>query len=91
MPDEAFFAFIQLSGHVLKLSEGIDEPGEIRLELAVCLLVAWICVYFCVWKGVKSVGKVISSRYGKLRIIKKTTLEVIKHIVLLFATRYQFS
>lgn len=53
-PEEEYF-----NGHVLKLSDGIDQPGEIRPELAVSLLVAWICVYFCVWKGVKSVGKVV--------------------------------
>ena len=53
-----FLSFISLSGRVLKVSDGIDQPGEISWELAVCLLVAWICVYFCVWKGVKSVGKV---------------------------------
>lgn len=53
-PEEEYF-----NGRVLKVSDGIDQPGEIRWELAVSLLVAWICVYFCVWKGVKSVGKVV--------------------------------
>lgn len=40
------------------MSDGIDQPGEVRGELAAALLVGWIAVYFCVWKGVKSVGKV---------------------------------
>lgn len=53
-PEEEYF-----NGHVLKLSDGIEHPGEIRFELAICLLVAWILVYVCVWKGVKSVGKVV--------------------------------
>ena len=50
---------IECSNHVLELSDGIGSPGEVRLELAFCLLLAWIIVYFCVWKGIKSAGKVI--------------------------------
>lgn len=44
---------------VLGLSEGIEYPGGLQWELAGCLLLSWISVYFCVWKGVKSSGKVV--------------------------------
>ncbi|XP_076012731.1 sodium- and chloride-dependent GABA transporter 2-like isoform X2 [Genypterus blacodes] len=44
---------------VLGLSQGIDEIGSLRWELVLCLLLAWILCYFCVWKGVKSTGKVV--------------------------------
>ncbi|XP_068605090.1 sodium- and chloride-dependent GABA transporter 3-like [Brachionichthys hirsutus] len=43
---------------MLGMSGGIEELGAIRWELALCLLVAWIFCYFCIWKGVKSSGKV---------------------------------
>lgn len=43
---------------MLGISNGIDEIGSLRWELALCLLLAWILCYFCVWKGVKSTGKV---------------------------------
>ncbi|XP_023810430.1 sodium- and chloride-dependent GABA transporter 2 [Oryzias latipes] len=44
---------------ILGLSHGIDEIGSIRWDLALCLLLAWILCYFCVWNGVKSTGKVV--------------------------------
>uniref|UniRef100_A0A8C3H358 Transporter n=1 Tax=Corvus moneduloides TaxID=1196302 RepID=A0A8C3H358_CORMO len=43
---------------VLKISDGIQHLGGLRWELALCLLLAWIICYFCIWKGVKSTGKV---------------------------------
>nr|XP_054487490.1 sodium- and chloride-dependent GABA transporter 2 isoform X1 [Agelaius phoeniceus] len=44
---------------VLKISDGIQHLGGLRWELALCLLLAWIICYFCIWKGVKSTGKVV--------------------------------
>ncbi|KAK7096791.1 sodium- and chloride-dependent taurine transporter-like [Littorina saxatilis] len=44
---------------VLALSSGVGEPGPIKWDLALCLLLAWIIVYFCIWKGIKSSGKVM--------------------------------
>ncbi|MEE6478512.1 hypothetical protein FKM82_011865 [Ascaphus truei] len=40
-------------------SSGIGDPGPIRWNLCLCLLLAWIIVYLCILKGVKSSGKVV--------------------------------
>ncbi|CAM9283735.1 unnamed protein product [Lampetra planeri] len=44
---------------VLRLSGGLHEPGDISYELVLCLMATWLMVYFCMWKGVKSTGKVV--------------------------------
>ncbi|XP_029309657.1 sodium- and chloride-dependent GABA transporter 2-like [Cottoperca gobio] len=44
---------------VLGLSEGIEQMGSIRWDLAGCLVLSWIVCYFCVWNGIKSSGKVV--------------------------------
>lgn len=47
---------------ILGLSSGIDEMGGIRWDLAGCLLLSWVICYFCIWKGVKTSGKVKHTR-----------------------------
>ncbi|GAA6221888.1 sodium- and chloride-dependent GABA transporter 2-like [Lates japonicus] len=42
---------------VLNISTGIEALGNIQWDLSLCLLLAWIICYFCVWKGVRSTGK----------------------------------
>ncbi|XP_076804194.1 sodium- and chloride-dependent creatine transporter 1-like isoform X1 [Clavelina lepadiformis] len=44
---------------VLKITKDITDPGSIRWELALCLLLAWLICYVCICKGVKSTGKVV--------------------------------
>ncbi|KAF7655455.1 hypothetical protein LDENG_00055740, partial [Lucifuga dentata] len=44
---------------VLKLSDNLDELGPISWKLALCLAIVWLVCYFCIWKGVKSTGKVV--------------------------------
>ncbi|XP_064614464.1 sodium- and chloride-dependent GABA transporter 2-like [Liolophura sinensis] len=43
---------------VLKLSADIGQPGPVKWDLALCLLLAWIIIYFCIWKGIKLSGKI---------------------------------
>lgn len=42
----------------INLSTGIDDLGSIRWPLALYLALVFVFVYFAIWKGVKSTGKV---------------------------------
>uniref|UniRef100_A0AAR2IWS2 Transporter n=1 Tax=Pygocentrus nattereri TaxID=42514 RepID=A0AAR2IWS2_PYGNA len=46
--------------NVLSISDGIDNVGPVKWDLALCLLGVWVICFFCIWKGVKSTGKVSS-------------------------------
>ncbi|XP_071786405.1 sodium- and chloride-dependent glycine transporter 1-like isoform X2 [Asterias amurensis] len=45
--------------YVLDRSEGLEDMGPIRWQMALCLLLAWTVVFLCIVKGVKSSGKVV--------------------------------
>lgn len=45
--------------YVLQIPSNMEDLGSLRVELLVALIVAWILVYFCLWKGIKSSGKVV--------------------------------
>ncbi|KAH7975808.1 hypothetical protein HPB52_005364 [Rhipicephalus sanguineus] len=45
--------------HVVNLSDGIENLGGVQPKLFVCLLIAWVCIFLCVFKGIRSSGKVV--------------------------------
>ncbi|XP_072023363.1 sodium-dependent proline transporter-like [Amphiura filiformis] len=45
--------------YVLDRSSGLEELGGIRWQICLCLLLAWVIVFLCIAKGVKSSGKVV--------------------------------
>ena len=50
-----------LDKEVLKKSKGInpDQMGPVDWKLALCLLAAWIVIFGCLVKGIKSSGRVV--------------------------------
>ena len=49
---------ISFRNKVLDISDGIDQMGPVKWDLVLCLLLAWIVVYLCICKGIRSSGKV---------------------------------
>uniref|UniRef100_A0A3P9NLA7 Transporter n=1 Tax=Poecilia reticulata TaxID=8081 RepID=A0A3P9NLA7_POERE len=44
---------------MLGQTSGVEETGILRWELFLILILAWILIYLCIFKGVKSTGKVV--------------------------------
>ncbi|KAM9602265.1 sodium-dependent proline transporter-like isoform 5-T5 [Morphnus guianensis] len=40
-------------------SSGLGDPGAVQWPLALCLLAAWILVFFCTQKGIHNSGKMV--------------------------------
>lgn len=43
----------------IHMSSGINDLGAIRKPLALYLAVVFVCIYFAIWKGVRSTGKAV--------------------------------
>jgi len=44
---------------VLQISDGVDNMGSVIPELALCLFIVWVLVFFALFKGIKVTGKVV--------------------------------
>lgn len=44
---------------VLNISDGIHEIGNIKWDLCLCLILAWLVVYLCICQGIRTSGKVM--------------------------------
>ena len=55
---ELIAALLHYRRHVLEITEGINDPGTIRWQLLIGLMLAWVFVFLCLFKGVNVLGKV---------------------------------
>ncbi|XP_035531610.1 sodium- and chloride-dependent betaine transporter-like [Morone saxatilis] len=53
LPEEEFWKH-----RVLRISDDMNL-SKIHWDLALCLLLAWVICYLCIWKGIKVTGKVV--------------------------------
>ncbi|XP_029956327.1 sodium- and chloride-dependent GABA transporter ine [Salarias fasciatus] len=44
---------------MLEQTNGVEDAGVLRWELFLILILSWILIYFCIFKGIKSTGKVV--------------------------------
>ncbi|GAB4236641.1 MAG: sodium-dependent transporter [Elainellaceae cyanobacterium] len=45
--------------NVLQLSDGVQTLGGVNSSVLLALIAVWLVIYFCIWQGPKSVGKVV--------------------------------
>uniref|UniRef100_A0AAQ4PU15 Transporter n=1 Tax=Gasterosteus aculeatus aculeatus TaxID=481459 RepID=A0AAQ4PU15_GASAC len=56
---DSSWRYLTVVERMLRISPGLDHMGSLNWDLVLCLFIAWVMCYFCIWKGVKSTGKVV--------------------------------
>ena len=54
-------------------SDGVENIGTIKWELALCLLAVYLICYFSLWKGISTSGKV--SKLENIRTRKEASIQ----------------
>lgn len=57
--DKSYINIEYFKKEVLRLSEGIHEMGSINGKLVVCLIITYLCIFVCIYEGIKSSTKVV--------------------------------
>lgn len=47
------------NGKALAISPGLHDLGQPKWDMSLCLLLAWVVVFCCLLKGIKTTGKVV--------------------------------
>ncbi|XP_037083228.1 sodium- and chloride-dependent GABA transporter 1-like isoform X2 [Pollicipes pollicipes] len=53
-PTDEFF-----HNYMLQITDSVEDQGTVVWQLALCSCLCWLVVYFCIFRGVKLVGKVV--------------------------------
>jgi hypothetical protein len=48
-------------------SKGLTDLGSIKIDLLLCLITIFILMYMCIYRGVKSTGKIHEKKFAFLR------------------------
>jgi len=48
---------------VIRVSDDIGDAGEFNWQLLICMFCAWLITYLCLFRGIKSSGKVSGWAY----------------------------
>lgn len=73
-------------------SQGLHNPGPVRWPLALCLLAAWVIIFLCMLKGIRSSGKVSNKvRFVRSHKMHTYSLQECPNIRLLCVCRWFMS
>ena len=50
---------LYFDNYVLSKSSGIEDFGEIQYPLLYAVMFTWICIFFFIFKGTRTIGKVV--------------------------------
>ena len=63
------------------MSEGLHDMGGLRWQLVLCLLGAWLLVFVCLIKGIKSQGKVRTLPRSSSRLQHGSSFQSVKRFI----------